>query len=59
MEKQNKSEKFEIVTTGSIWDGTGDLIWDKKNYVDTTDVFQNFSGGRRVYLPVIGSWKEE
>jgi len=37
----------------------GTLTWDKRNYTDTSSIFQNFSGGRRVYLPVIGSWKEE
>ncbi|MCK4245163.1 MAG: hypothetical protein KAX20_06010, partial [Candidatus Omnitrophica bacterium] len=36
----------------------GTLTWDRRNYTDTSSVFQNFSGGRRVYLPVIGSWKE-
>jgi len=37
----------------------GTLTWDKRNYTDTSSIFQNFSGGRRVYLLVPGSWKEE
>ena len=38
------------------------ITWNSSNFKDFTsypDVFAGFSGGRRVYLPVPGSWKEE
>jgi len=44
---------------GTINLNGGTINWKKRNYVATSSIFQNFSGGRRVYLPVIGSWKEE
>ena len=44
---------------GTINLNGGTINWKKRNYVATSSIFQNFSGGRRVYLPMIGSWKEE
>ena len=38
----------------------GTLTWDSSRYKSSSyPLYANFSGGRRVYLPVIGSWKEE
>ena len=39
------------------------LEWDERSFLDATntdtEIYQGFSGGRRVYLPVLGSWRQE
>ena len=52
-----------VVASGTVDLQAGTLTWDSRPFVDATDtdtqIYQGFSGGRRVYLPVLGSWKQE
>ena len=52
-----------LVTNGTVNLNGGTLIWDSRPFVDATNtdtqIYQGFYGGRRVYLPVLGSWRME
>ncbi|MFH0795503.1 MAG: hypothetical protein V2A65_00405 [Candidatus Omnitrophota bacterium] len=54
-----------LVTNKTVTLTSGTLEYDASLFVNppnndfATDVYRGFSGGRRVYLPVPGSWKEK
>jgi len=52
-----------LVANGTVTLNGGKINWDSRPFVDATDtdtqIYQGFYGGRRVYLPVLGSWRQE
>ncbi len=54
-----------LVTNGTVTLSSGTLRYDASlflkppNSAFNLDIYRGFSGGRRVYLPVPGSWREE
>ena len=52
-----------LVASGIVDLNDKTIAWDKTPFTDATNtdtqIYQGFSGGRRVYLPVLGSWRQE
>ena len=54
-------QKFgAIITNKTINLNGGEINYDSRPFKNNiTDVYKNFVGGRRKYLPVPGSWRIE
>ena len=50
-----------VVTIGTVTLNLCTINWDKSPFLSNTtpNVYEGFSNGRRIYLPVPGSWREE
>ncbi|MCM8811211.1 MAG: polymer-forming cytoskeletal protein, partial [Candidatus Omnitrophica bacterium] len=55
----NGKVKGAIITDQTLNINGGEIIYDSKPFKNNTEVYSGFIGGRRKYLPVIGSWRIE
>jgi len=55
----NGKVKGAIITDGTLTLNGGEIIYDSAPFKNNTEVYKGFTGGRRKYLPVIGSWRIE
>jgi len=48
-----------LIANGTVNLNGGNLTYDSEPYKKNSEVYKGFVGGRRVYVPVIGSWRIE
>jgi len=52
----NDQVKGALIADGTVSLFNGTVIWDAAQFKNTSAVYKNTKGGRRVYLPAPGSW---